>query len=498
MNRSEQVKGAHRRSWSVLLAVAVAGCAAGEVDETAVISATEVARMNLEIVAEAAGSLTPVRSMEVMSKASGEVVSVLVDTGDRIEERALMAEIDPRDVQNAFDQAEADYQVARERLGISRAQLERSADLLAANVITAQDHEGRNLEFANSQASLIRAQTTLDLQRLRLEDVTIRAPLPGTVLTRSVEQGQVISSPAGNVSGGTVLFTIADLSLMQVRSMVNEGDVGRLQPGMAATVYVDAFPEQTFQGQVEKIEAQATVQQGVVNFPVIVTLDNSDRLLKPGMSANVTILIAERADALALPNHAIVAFTEMLAAAEVLGVPDDRLLADQSGFQELRALLAGGPAAGQAAGQGAPGDASGRGRPGTVGDGQGPASLEELRAQIQAGRGQMDQAQVQALMQRFGGGRGFGFRGGGGRGGGNGGTTSRSTQPDDARPGVVFVQDASGAFTARAVLVGVTDWSNSEIMAGVEEGETVALLGGVSQQSQQSSGFGGSMFRFRF
>ncbi len=495
MNRSEHVSGAHRRSWSLLLAVAVAGCAAGEADETAVISATEVARMNLEIVAEAAGSLAPVRSVEVMSKASGEVVSVLVDTGDRIEESALMAEIDPRDVQNAFDQAEADYQVARERLEISRAQLERSADLLAANVITAQDHESRNLDFANSQASLIRAQTTLDLQRLRLEDVTIRAPLPGTVLTRSVEQGQVISSPSGNVSGGTVLFTIADLSLMQVRSMVNEGDVGRLQPGMAATVYVDAFPERIFQGQVEKIEAQATVQQGVVSFPVIVTLDNSDGLLKPGMSANVTILIAERADALALPNHAIVAFTEMLAAAEVLGVPDDRLLADQSGFQELRAQLAGGPAAGQ----GAPGDASGRGRPGTAGDGQGPQSLEELRAQIQAGRGQVDPAQMRALVQQFGGGGGFALRGGGGRGGRGGGasTTSRSTQPDDARPGVVFVQDQSGAFTARAVLVGVTDWSNSEIMAGVEEGETVALLGGVSQQSQQDSRFGGRI-NFRF
>ncbi|MSR22990.1 MAG: efflux RND transporter periplasmic adaptor subunit [Gemmatimonadetes bacterium] len=493
------------RGMSVLLLVGLAGCGSGEVEVAPTIATTEVTRINLEIVAEAAGSLAPVRSVQVMSKASGAVVQVLVDTGDRIEEGTLMARIDPRDVQNAYDQSEADFQVAQERFKISEAQLKRSADLLAARVITEQDHESRNVDFANARASLIRAQTTLDLARLRLEDVTIRAPLPGTVLTRTVEQGQVISSPSGNVSGGTALFTIADLSLMQVRSMVNEADVGRLQAGMTATVHVDAFPDRTFQGEVEKIEAQATVQQGVVNFPVIVTLDNAEGLLKPGMSANVTIMIAERANALALPNESIVAYTEMLAAAQVLGVPDDRLLADQSGFQELQRQLAAGGA--EAAGA----LAAGRGRAGGAAAVD-AMNLEQLRQQMAASQGAAYQAEIQALMRQVGGGGGVAFRGGGGggggggnRGGGNrrgGGTTNRSTLPDQARPGVVFIQDASGGFTARAVLVGVTDWSSSEIMAGIEDGEIVALLGGVSQQAQQSTlgrgGFPGGGGQFRF
>jgi HlyD family secretion protein len=493
MTAERMHRAAFRAALPALLLGGLAGCGVGQADEAPPVSTTEVSRMNLQIVAEAAGSLEPIRKIEVMSKASGEVFEVLVDTGDRVEEGVLMARIDPRDVQNAFDQAQADFEVARERFDISQAQLRRSEDLLRAGVITDQEHESRNLDFANSQAALVRAQTTLDLARLRLGDVTIRAPLSGTVLTKTVEEGQVISSPSGSVSGGTVLFTIADLSVMQVRSLVNEGDVGRLQAGMTATVHVDAFPDRTFQGQVEKIEAQATVSQSVVNFPVIVTLDNADGLLKPGMSANVTILIAERANALALPNHAIVAFNEMLAAAGVLGVPDDRLLADQSGFQELRRQLA---SAGSAEG----GAAVAGGADDPTGGDPGGTSLEELRQQVQAGGGAVDPAQVQALMRQFGGG-GIVIQGrGGGRGGrGGGAATSRSTQPDDARPGVVFVQDANGTFSARAVLVGVTDWSNSEIMIGLEEGETVALLGGVSQQSQQGT-FGriGGAVQFRF
>ncbi|MEX1256607.1 MAG: efflux RND transporter periplasmic adaptor subunit [Gemmatimonadota bacterium] len=448
----------------------VAACGVGEAVEAPPLAVTEVVRRNLEIVAEAAGTLEPLRSVQVMSKASGEVVEVLVDTGDRVEPGALIARIDPRDVQNDFNQLLADYEVAQQRFDIAESQLRRSQNLLDAGVITDQEHESRNLDFANAQATLVRSQTALDLSRLRLEDVTIRSPMAGTVLARSVEDGQVISSPSGNVSGGTVLVTIADLSVIQVRSLVNEGDVGRIQPGMTATVLVDAFPDRRFQGQVEKIEPQATVQQSVVNFPIIVQLDNSEGLLKPGMSANVTILIAQRPNALALPNEAIVSFEEMVTAADFLGVPDGRLLPDQTAFTELRQTvgLAGGAAAAGAAGA----------------NGQIPADLQALRERAQSGS--LTPEQLQQMQQQFGGG-GRGGRGGNGGGRGDGGRGSVSGATDDARQGVVFVQGADGTLTARAVLVGVTDWSNSEILAGLEEGERVALLGGTQVQAQQGN-----------
>jgi HlyD family secretion protein len=302
-----------------------------------------------------------------------------------------------------------------------------------------------------------------------MEDVTIRSPMAGIVLARNVEEGQVISSPSGNVSGGTVLVTIADLSVIQVRSLVNEADVGRIQPGMTATVLVDAFPDRRFQGQVEKIEPQATVQQSVVNFPIIVQLDNTEGLLKPGMSANVTVLLAQRPNALALPNEAIVSFEEMVVAADFLGVPDDRLLSDQTAFQELRqtAGVAGGAAA------------AGAGRA----TGEVPADLQALREQAQSGT--LTPQQLQQLQGQFGGRAGGG--GGRGGGGGGGGRGSVSGAADDVRQGVVFVQAADGTLSARAVLVGVTDWSNSEILAGLEEGERVALLGGTQVQAQQGN-----------
>jgi HlyD family secretion protein len=481
------IMGAGFGALSVLV---VTGCGVGEAGEAPAYNLAEAARTNLRIVAEAAGTLEPLRMVEVMSKASGEVVEVLVDTGDRVETGTLLARIDPRDVQNDFNQAQADYEVARERFQIAEAQLRRSENLLQAGVITDQEHENRNLDYANSQAALVRAETTMELTRVRLEDAVIRSPMAGTVLRKNVEEGQVITSPSGSASGGTVLLTIADLSVVQARSLVNESDVGRIEPGMQVTVHVDAFPDQTFQGQVEKVEPQAEIQQSVVNFPVIVRLQNQQGLLRPGMSANVTILLAERPNALALPNHAIVSFQEMAAAAGVLGVPETRLLADQSVFQELRSEIgvAAGPAGGLPEGM------------------ELPANLEAIRQQVlggggAGGAGGINPQQMQELARQFGGGQ-FGGQGGGGQSAG-GAVRARGGQQAEARPGVVFVEEADGQLAARGVLIGVTDWSNSEILAGLEEGERVALLGGTQLQAQQGGmnqmmrQFGGAMpFRF--
>ena len=468
--------------------LAGSGCAQSEADEAPELTVVEAGRQYLEIIVEAAGELEPLRTVEVMSKASGEVIEVLVDTGDRVTPGALLARIDPRDVQNDFNQGEADYEVAVERLGIAEAQLRRSESLLEAGVITEQEHEGRDLEYANSQAALVRAETNLGLARLRLEDVTIGSPLDGTVLVKNVEEGQVISSPSGNVSGGTVLLTIADLSVMQVRTLVSEADVGRIEPDMPATVRVDAFQDRSFGGVVEKIEPQAEVVQSVVNFPVIVSLDNAEGILKPGMSANVSVLLAERPNAITLPNNAIVEFDQMTVAASVLGVPDERLEMDPSVFQELRRELTGG-AAGFYIAERVEGAGQGRG-------GQVPENLQGLRERMQAG--DLSQEEIQAMMQQARGGGGGGSGAGMGDGGGGFGPEagararggrSAGASATDGRSGIVFVEGEDGTLSPRPILIGVTDWSNSEILAGLEEGERVALIAVAGLQEESNQGF---------
>ncbi len=450
------------------LATVIAGCGQGQAEEAPALALAEVQRQDLEITAEATGSLEPLRKVEVKSRASGEVLEVAVDVGDRVEPGTLLARIDPRDVQNDFRQAEADMRVAQEQFAIAEAQLERSRNLFQAEVITEQEFESRNLEFANARASLVRAEQNMEIARLRVEDVTIRSRMHGTILEKTVEDGEVIASASGDVSGGTTLMTIANLNVMQVRTLVDETDVGRIEEGMPASVTVDAFPDRSFQGKVEKVEPQAVVESSVVMFPVIVHLENEDGRLKPGMSAEVTVLLAERPAVLTLPNTAIVDFQEITAAAAVLGVPEDRIDFDRSIYQELtRELMA-----------------------------QRGEAVEERAGPAPGERGQMDEEareRVREAMARGGGDREGALRqmaqARGAGGGGMPGLQRGQQRPDAAngRPGVVFVVDVEGVVRPRAVLIGVSDWSNSEILIGVEEGEQVALLGGAQLQAQRDA-----------
>ena len=303
-----------------MLAPVVVACGANEVEEVASLQTATVIRGDLRITAEATGNVEPIRKVEVTSKASGEVLRLYVDVGYEVEPGGLIAEVDPRDVANAFDQADADLVVAQARMEISQAQLDRSEELLESGVISAQEHESRVLDFANSQATLVRSQTNHELAQLRLDDVIIRAPLAGTILEKNVEEGQVIQSASQNVSGGTTLVIMADLRSMQVRTLVDETDIGEIRPGMEATVTVEAYPRERFVGTVEKIEPQALVQQNVTMFQVIVQLDNSSGLLKPGMNSEVEIELAQATDILLVPNSAVVTPDDVQPAAMVLGL----------------------------------------------------------------------------------------------------------------------------------------------------------------------------------
>ncbi len=401
----------------------------------------EAIRIDLRMEAEAPGVIEPLRRVDVVSRASGEIVEIRVDVGDRVEPGALLARIDPREVERDHVQAQVDLEVARERYRIAQSQLERSGSLLAAGVITDQDHESRRLDHANAHSALLRAETTLEHARLRREDAIVRAPLGGVVLSRPVEPGQVITSPGGSVAGGTVLLTIAELDTVQVRSLVSERDVGPLRPGMEVTVQVEAHPGRSFPGVVEKIEPQAEVQQGVVSYPVLVRLENPAGLLRPGMSATVNVVLSVRANALAIPNHAIVGPQDVPAVAAGLGIPDGEARPDPSALQELvREGM--GARAGVAGAAGGGGARVGGLAPGTVSIG-GPAGVTAI--------------------------------GSFGPGGGDGAAPRTVIQTGEARSAVVFVEEADGRIRPRPILVGATDWHRTEVLAGLDEGERVLI-----------------------
>ena len=293
--------------------------------------ALPVERRDIVVSAQASGTLQPDTTVEVKSKASGEILDLAVETGQVVKRGDLMVRVDPRIPRNAVAQAQADLEVAQARLTNANSQKRRADELFKSQSITEQEHEQALLDYANANAEVIRARVALDNAKDQLDDTNVRAPINGTIIEKQVERGQVISSPTNDVGGGTVLLKMADLNLVQVRTLVDETDIGKVQPGMRATVTVDAFPNRPFAGTVLKIEPQAQTEQNVTMFPVLVRIDNKEGLLRPGMNSEVEIHVGRRDSVLAVPNAALRTTRDVGSAAQVLG------LSPESVQQELAA-----------------------------------------------------------------------------------------------------------------------------------------------------------------
>ena len=325
------------RTFALALAVVAGatGCRGGKSNAPFVQTAV-VQRRTIVVDAQATGAVEPINVVEVKSKASGMITKMPVETGTQVKPGDLLVQIDTRDVQNQYNQAQADYKAAQAKLAVSEAQKKRNDELFKARVITSQEYETASLDYESSKAALIRADASLDLAKQRLEDATVTAPIVGTVLTKTVSLGQVITSATNSATGGTTLLTMADLGRVRVRALFNETDIGQVRPGQNATVTVDAFPDRRFQGAVEKIEPSATIQQNVTMFPVLVTLDNREGLLKPGMNGEVSVLVDQINDVVAVPNDALKNVREAAVTAQQLGLNADSVNA------EVRAQMANG------------------------------------------------------------------------------------------------------------------------------------------------------------
>jgi HlyD family secretion protein len=501
--------------------------ACGEEAPPPVYQPVAVSRRDIVVSASAAGSIEPVTPVEVKSKASGEILEVRAETGDLVRVGQLLVKVDPRAPRNALMQAEADLEVARAQLDNARSQLRRAEDLYRTQSITETELESARLQAATANAQVVRAQRNLEDAKIAYEDTEVKAPVKGVIIQRSVEPGTVISSAISQVSGGTVLLKMANLDTVQVRTLVDETDIGKIRPGLPVTITVDAFPNRPFQGSVLKIEPQASVQQNVTMFPVLIRIANENSLLKPGMNAEVEIHVGSRQQVLAIPNAALRTQRDVASAAGVLGLDAQQVLQQVAQARQLRTqpdstkrVLADGAGSQAANGANQPTNraVSGDGEKFTLPNGQEITLPPGLKAaQVRAVFAKMQSDGVEALtaeersvlqqMRSAG-----GMRGSGGGGGpfimrmGSGGESGQrrmqrsSSETSGGSSDYLFGGDYI-VFTLRngqpepvPVRTGLTDLDYSEVLAGLTEQDTVLVLPSASliraqQQEQQRQEF---------
>ena len=444
-----------------------------EDEAVALYQTAPVRRRDIIVAVEAAGIVEPVTTVEVKSKASGEILALPVDTGDHVDAGTMLARVDRRVLNNSLQMAQANLEVAKARLTNAESSLERVTQLYEQESLSKADFEQATLEHATAGSEVVRGQIQVENASIQLDDSDVISPITGTVIERLVEQGQVISSPMGDVGGGTLLMKMADLSHVQVRMLVDEIDIGKVQPGVAATVNVAAYPNRPFEGAVTKVEPQAVAQQNVTMFPVLIDIENRDGLLKPGMNAEVEVLIAERRDVRTIPNAALRTRGDIFEAASVLGLDRDA----------TEKLLAAAPPPGgtdranpRRGGGASPDGASPEGGP--------PADDRErmraIFAKMRSGESLTDEEQklVEQMRSRMG--------RDGGRGEGRG--SARRSLLDGQFGGEYLVFALrDGQPVPMRIRTGITDLDYTEVIAGLVEDAEVLILPSASLVRAQES-----------
>jgi HlyD family secretion protein len=431
------------RRLGVILSALVLAAGCKKETPQVVYRAVPVEQRDIVVSAQAAGAIQPDTTVEVKSKASGEVLQLNAETGQLVKRGAPLVRIDPRNARNTLAQAQADLDVAQAKLANATSQKRRADELFQSQSITEQEHEQALLDYADASAQVVRSRVSVDNARIQLEDTDVRAPITGTIIAKTVERGTVIASATANVSGGTTLLQMADLNLVQVRTLVDETDIGKVQPGQLATITVDAYPNRPFEGTVLKIEPQAQTEQNVTVFPVLVRIQNREGLLRPGMNTEVEIHVGNREAVPAGPNAALRTPRDVASAAQVLGLAPEEVQQQLAASPSQSASSAGAsPRTGS--------DSTHRRR---------PDSLGRTRPDSARRRGQ------------FGGAPGAG----------------RRTRGTDAGGGryIVFAK-RNGVPTPVWIRTGLTDLDYSEVLGGLSLGDSVYVLPSASLvQSQQ-------------
>ena len=274
----------------------------------------------LELIIEASGSVEAISSIEIKSKASGEILYLGAEVGDTVKKGDVLARIDQRTPSNTLSQAEADIGVSKVKLDNASSQLERGKQLHEGNGISDKSFEDIQELHAAARAQLVRAEVYLENARIALEDTLVRSPVTGKVITRQAEVGTVITSPTAAVGGGTLLMRMADLNKVRVRSYVDEVDIGKVSIGQKVSLRVSSYKDKDFIGYVSKIEPLARVEQNVTTFPVLIDIDNKENLLLLGMTTEVEINVLNNETELTVPSGALRTRKNIRFVASLLGM----------------------------------------------------------------------------------------------------------------------------------------------------------------------------------
>jgi HlyD family secretion protein len=261
-----------------------------------------VGRGDLTQVVTATGTLNPVVNVTVGSQVSGIISKLNVDYNSMVKSNEVIAEIDPSTYKAAVEQSTADLANAKANLELQQAEANRNAELFTNKLISGSDYDTAIANLHEAEATLQIKQASLDNATANLGYCKIRSPVDGIVISRSIDLGQTVASSFNTPT----LFQIAnDLTKMQIDSSVAEADVGGVVEGQSVDFTVDAYPYRNFHGGVTQVRNSPTTVNNVVTYDCVIGVTNSDYKLKPGMTANVSIVIAQRENALTIPNGAL-------------------------------------------------------------------------------------------------------------------------------------------------------------------------------------------------
>jgi HlyD family secretion protein len=250
----------------------------------------------------ATGTLNPVVNVQVGSQVSGNIAKLFADFNSEVKAGQTVAQIDPMLFQAAVTQAEGDLASAQAALELARINAKRTEDLFARKTSAQADVDQAMANLHQAEANLKIKQGALDKAKADLEHCTITSPIDGVVISRSVDVGQTVAASLQ----APVIFQIAnDLTKMQIDSNVAEADVGMVQVGQDVDFTVDAFPTQTFHGKVVQVRNAPITVQNVVTYDTVIGVSNPDLKLKPGMTANVSIIVARKDNVLQIKNAAL-------------------------------------------------------------------------------------------------------------------------------------------------------------------------------------------------
>ena len=265
-------------------------------------SEAEAAKQDIVNSVTATGTIEPVTSVDVGTQVSGVISKLYVDYNSVVKAGEVIAELDRTNLMSELSSAQASLKSAQSNLEYQKTNYERYKALYDKGLISANDFEQARLSYVQAQQQTQQQKENVKKAQTNLGYATITSPIDGVVLSKEVEEGQTVASSFNTPT----LFKIArDLTDMRVIADVDEADIGDVKEGQRVTFTVDAFPDDTFEGQVTQVRQEATTESNVVTYEVVISAPNDDLKLKPGLTANVVILTMEAKDVLAVPSKAL-------------------------------------------------------------------------------------------------------------------------------------------------------------------------------------------------